>query len=127
MFRSKTTPPIIMIRDIAFQNLTQEDKHVLSMPRQLSAAGTLVVPEDNLARNVAAKLREARANRIIVLEDGTQNVFGAIAKTQLGRGLLGRGHGCRGCLRASKEPEDLVSWCWTIWCRRTTTLNRIPT
>jgi hypothetical protein len=58
MFRSKTTPPIIMIRDIAFQNLTQEDKHVLSMPRQLSAAGTLVVPGDNLARKAAGGTRQ---------------------------------------------------------------------
>ena len=79
MFRSRTTLPIIKIRDIAFQNLTSDDKRVLSAPRQLTAEGTLVVPGDILARNVAATLREAQANRIIVLDEGTSDVFGALA------------------------------------------------
>src|ERR1700674_2537543 len=65
------------IRDITFQNLSEEDKHVLSVQRALP--GTIVVPEDHTAREVAAMCRRDKANRVIVLEKGTQKILGAIA------------------------------------------------
>ena len=78
MFIPRSRNPII-IRDIAFQNLSPEDRRVLSAPTQLRASGTIVVPEDRSARDVAAMLREQLANRVIVLEKGSKNVFGALA------------------------------------------------
>lgn len=66
----------MMIRDIAFQRLSDEDRLVLFAQR--SMPGTIVVPENRGARDVAILLHKQQASRVIVLQNDSDNVFGAL-------------------------------------------------